>query len=172
LSRKGRGIAGRAVTGPEEGYVSEAGTTTRAAEAADRSGGDGHVPDKPPSYTIKQVSEKTSLPPHVLRYYENEGLLPGVARSRNGMRRYSDNDLEWLALICCLKNTGMSIKQIKNFVELSVEGDRTLKERCELLRDHKRHVEDQIREMRKHLEKVTWKIDHFTRQYEKYAETL
>ncbi|MDR2747447.1 MAG: MerR family transcriptional regulator [Treponema sp.] len=147
--------------------MSEAGTG--AVKAAEKSGTAGHSPEKPPSYTIKQVSEKTSLPPHVLRYYENEGLLPGVERSRNGIRRYSDNDLEWLALICCLKNTGMSIKQIKNFVELSVRGEETLKERCELLREHKRHVEDQIGEMRKHLEKVTWKIDHFTRQYEKYA---
>jgi DNA-binding transcriptional MerR regulator len=128
--------------------------------------------DKPLSYTIKQVSEKTSLPPHVLRYYENEGLLPSVARSRNGIRRYSENDLEWLGLICCLKNTGMPIKQIKNFVELSVKGDRTLKERCELLREHKRNVEEQMKEMQKHLEKVTRKIEHFTRQYEKYTEMV
>jgi DNA-binding transcriptional MerR regulator len=146
--------------------LSEAGIKTGAAK---RSGKTGDSPEKPPFYTIKQVSEQTTLPPHVLRYYENEGLLPGVMRSRNGVRRYSDGDLEWLALICCLKNTGMSIKQIKNFVELSVKGEETLKERCELLREHKRHVEDQIVEMRKHLEKVTWKIDHFTRQYEKYA---
>ncbi|GHU69044.1 MerR family transcriptional regulator [Spirochaetia bacterium] len=120
-------------------------------------------------FTIKQVSEKTSLPPHVLRYYESEGLLPGVARSRNGIRRYSENDLEWLGLICCLKNTGMSIKQIKNFVELSMDGDPTLKQRCELLREHKKIVEDQIEEMHKHLEKVTKKIEHFTREYERYT---
>jgi DNA-binding transcriptional MerR regulator len=118
-------------------------------------------------FTIKQVSEKTGLPPHVLRYYENEGLLPYVERSRNGIRRYSEGDLEWLGLICCLKNTGMSIKQIKSFVELSLEGEQTLKQRCDLLLEHKRHVEEQIQEMHKHLEKVTCKIDHFTREYER-----
>ncbi|MDR2743068.1 MAG: MerR family transcriptional regulator [Treponema sp.] len=117
-------------------------------------------------FTIKQVSEKTNLPPHVLRYYENEGLLPSVGRSRNGIRRYTEDDLEWLALIRCLKNTGMSIKQIKNFVELSVQGDGTLLERCGLLREHKTAVESQIAEMQKHLEKVTCKIEYFTRQYE------
>jgi DNA-binding transcriptional MerR regulator len=117
-------------------------------------------------FTIKQVSEKTNLPPHVLRYYESEGLLPSVGRSRNGVRRYTSDDLEWLALICCLKNTGMSIKQIKNFVELSQQGDGTLLERCGLLREHKAAVENQIAEMQKHLEKVTCKIDYFTRQYE------
>ncbi|MDR1899561.1 MAG: MerR family transcriptional regulator [Treponema sp.] len=119
-------------------------------------------------FTIKQVSEKTSLAPHVLRYYENEGLLPGVSRSRNGTRRYSESDLEWIGLICCLKNTGMSIKQIKNFVELSVEGDGTLKARCDLLKEHRKAVEAQIGELRKHLEKVTCKIDHFTREYKRY----
>jgi DNA-binding transcriptional MerR regulator len=117
-------------------------------------------------FTIKQVSEKTSLPPHVLRYYESEGLLPSIGRSRAGIRRYTEDDLEWLALIRCLKNTGMSIKQIKNFVELSVQGDSTLLERCGLLREHKTAVENQMAEMQKHLEKVTCKIDYFTRQYE------
>jgi DNA-binding transcriptional MerR regulator len=120
------------------------------------------------AFTIKQVSEKTALPPHVLRYYENEGLLPSIARSRNGIRRYSDNDLEWLGLICCLKNTGMSIKQIRNFVNLSMEGDKTLKRRIDLLLEHKKTVEGQIEEMQKYLEKVTRKIDYFSGQYKKY----
>ena len=119
-------------------------------------------------YTIKQISEKTSLAPHVLRYYEHEGLLPSVGRSRSGIRRYSEHDLEWLGLICCLKNTGMSIKQIKNFVELSVAGDKTLKQRCELLGEHKKTVEAQIQEMQKHLLKVTHKIEKFTKQYKEY----
>jgi DNA-binding transcriptional MerR regulator len=120
------------------------------------------------TFTIKQVSEKTSLAPHVLRYYEHEGLLPSVGRSRSGIRRYSENDLEWLGLICCLKNTGMSIKQIKHFVKLSMDGDKTLKQRCELLREHKKNVEVQIQEMKKYLQKVTRKIEKFTKQYEEY----
>jgi DNA-binding transcriptional MerR regulator len=120
-------------------------------------------------YTIKQVSEKTSLAPHVLRYYEHEGLLPSVGRSRSGIRRYSESDLEWLGLICCLKNTGMPIKQIKNFVELSAAGDKTLKQRCQLLEEHKKNVETQIQEMQKYLRKVTHKIEKFTNQYKEHA---
>ncbi|GHV70614.1 putative HTH-type transcriptional regulator [Spirochaetia bacterium] len=120
-------------------------------------------------FSIKQVSEKTGLQPHVLRYYENEGLLPGVSRSRNGIRRYTEQDLEWINLICCLKNTGMSIKQMHDFVELSLAGDKTLKRRCDLLREHKKIVEAQIVEMNDHLQKVICKIERFTAQYEKYA---
>jgi DNA-binding transcriptional MerR regulator len=58
----------------------------------------------------------------------------------------------------------MSIKQIKNFVELSVEGDTTLQQRCELLREHKKNVEAQILEMQKHLQKVTHKIEYFSKK--------
>ena len=119
-------------------------------------------------YSIKQVSEKTALKAHVLRYYEKEGLLPNVNRSKSGIRKYSEDDLEWLGLICCLKNTGMSIKQIKDFVALSMQGGKTLKQRCEMLIEHKKSVEKQIEEMQVHLEKVSWKIGYFTEQYEQY----
>ena len=120
------------------------------------------------NYSIAEVAEKTKLKPYVLRYYEREGLLPNVNRSDSGIRLYTEDDLEWLGLICCLKNTGMSIKQIKHFVELSMQGGQTLKQRCELLVEHKKAVEAQIEEMQGHLRKVAWKINHFTRQYENY----
>lgn len=123
-------------------------------------------------YSIKQVSEKTALKSHVLRYYEKEGLLPSVGRSENGTRRYSQDDLEWLGLVCCLKNTGMTIKQIRSFVELSAQGDSTLRQRCEMLREHRRNVEMQIEEMQQHLKKVTRKIEHFSAQCERYEQGL
>ena len=119
-------------------------------------------------YTVKQVSEKTNLAAHVLRYYEKEGLLPQVGRSKSGIRHYSEDDLEWLGLICCLKNTGMSIKQIKDFVDLSIEGDATLKQRCEMLQEHKNNVEAQIRDMQQYLTKVSHKIAFYSARYDAY----
>ncbi|CUH97621.1 hypothetical protein P22_3753 [Propionispora sp. 2/2-37] len=121
-------------------------------------------------YSIKQISEKTNLSAHVLRYYEKEGLLPNVERSKSGIRHYSEDNLEWIGLICCLKKTGMSIKQIREFVELSTQGNQTLKCRCEMLIDHKKHVEEQIQELYRHLEKVCHKIDYFSAQYQKHME--
>ncbi|CUX54211.1 HTH-type transcriptional regulator AdhR [Clostridium sp. C105KSO15] len=119
-------------------------------------------------YTIKQVSERTNLSAHVLRFYEKEGLLSNIDRSKSGIRSYSEDDLEWLGLICCLKNTGMSLKQIKEFMDLSAEGKKTLKQRCDILIEHKKNVEAQIQEMHKHLDKVSHKIDHYTKQYNEY----
>ena len=120
-------------------------------------------------YTVKAMAEKSKLSPHVLRYYEKEGLLPHVKRTKGGIRHYSDEDLEWLGLICCLKNTGMSIKQIRDFVDLSLQGEETLKDRCEMLIEHRHEVEAHIKEMNRHLEVVDHKIAYFSNQYKEFV---
>ena len=121
-------------------------------------------------YTIQEVCEKTGLSPHTLRYYEKEGLLTGVSRSRGGFRQYSDEDLEGLGLICCLKNTGMSLQEIARFVQLTHEGEHTLKQRVELLREHRESVIARMAEMQRYLDKVTWKLDFFSGKLKEYEE--
>ena len=119
-------------------------------------------------YSIQEVSKKTGLTAHTLRYYEKEGLLSGVERTQGGFRQYTDEDLERLGLICCLKNTGMSIQEIARFVQLTHEGDHTLEERVELLRAHRERVLGRMAEMQKHLDKVTWKLNFFTEKLRAY----
>ena len=119
-------------------------------------------------YTIQDVSEKTGLTAHTLRYYEKEGLLTGVERSRGGFRQYSDEDLERLGLICCLKNTGMSLQEIARFVALTNEGEQTLRERVEMLREHRESVIARMDEMQRYLDKVTWKLNFFSGKLKEY----
>ena len=103
---------------------------------------------------------------------KKERLLPGVSRTRGGIRQYSEEDLEALGLICCLKNTGMSLADIARFMELTRQGDQTLGERCELLKRHREAVLAKMAEMQRHLEKVTWKIDHFTNLLDEYRRSV
>ena len=121
-------------------------------------------------YSIQDVSKKTGLSAHTLRYYEKEGLLTHVERSPGGFRQYSDGDLEELGLICCLKNTGMSLQEITRFVTLTHEGEQTLKERVELLREHRENVIARMAEMQKYLDKVTWKLNFFSEKLRAYEE--
>lgn len=121
-------------------------------------------------YSIQDVSNKTGLSTHTLRYYEKEGLISGVERSQGGFRQYTDEDLERLGLIRCLKNTGMSIQEIARFVQLTHEGDHTLEERVELLREHRERVLERMAEMQEHLDKVTWKLNFFTEKLKAYEE--
>lgn len=121
-------------------------------------------------YSIQEVSKKTGLSTHTLRYYEKEGLITGVERSRGGFRQYADEDLEALGLVCCLKNTGMSLQEILRFVQLTRSGDHTLKERVSLLQEHRENVLKRIAEMQKHLDKVTWKLNYFSEKLKEYEE--
>ena len=121
-------------------------------------------------YSIQDVSNKTGLSTHTLRYYEKEGLISGVERSQGGFRQYTDEDLERLGLIRCLKNTGMSIQEIARFVQLTHEGDHTLEERVELLREHRERVLERMAEMQEHLDKVTWKLNFFTEKLRAYEK--
>ena len=121
-------------------------------------------------YTIQEVSRKTGLSAHTLRFYEKEGLLGLVERSPSGIRQYSDADLELLGGICCLKNTGMSLQEITRFVQLTHEGDQTLAERVELLREQRESVLARMNEMQEYLEKVTWKLNYFSEKLRAYEE--
>ena len=123
-------------------------------------------------YTIHEACEKTGLTAHTLRYYEKEGLLPNVGRSTGGYRQYSDEDLETLGMICCLKKTGLLLSDIARFMELTREGDQTLRERCEMLKRHKEVVLGRMSEMERHLEKVTHKLDHFSRMLSEYERGM
>ena len=119
-------------------------------------------------YSIQEVSAKTGLSAHTLRYYEKEGLLSQVERTPGGFRQYTEEDLEALGLICCLKNTGMSLQEISCFVQLTRQGDRTLEERVEMLRRHRESVIERMNEMQKYLEKVTWKLNFFSEKLRAY----
>ena len=119
-------------------------------------------------YTIRDVSKKTGLSAHTLRYYEKEGLISGVERSQGGFRQYTDEDLESLGLICCLKNTGMSLQEMARFVKLTREGEHTLRERVEMLREHRESVIRRMSEMQRYLDKVTWKLNFFSEKLQAY----
>ena len=121
-------------------------------------------------YSIQEVCNKTGLTAHTLRYYEKEGLLTHVSRSSGGFRQYSDEDMEWLGLICCLKNTGMSLQEIARFVQLAHEGNGTLEERVKLLKDHREKLIARMEEMQKYLDKITWKVNFFSGKLAEYQK--
>ena len=118
-------------------------------------------------YSIAEVAEKTHLTAHTLRYYEKEGLLPFVDRSDSGNRDFKTKDLEWLELICCLKNTGMPIKKIKEYIELCLKGDDTIDVRRQIFINHREEVIEQIEELNKNLDKINGKISYYDGAYKK-----
>ncbi len=112
------------------------------------------------SYTISKVAKDTGLEAYTLRFYEKEGII-NPRRTEGGIRYFSDDDLERLSMICCLKRTGMPLKDIKRYFDLVEKGEDTLEERIEMFVERKKHVLNEIEELQSHLETVNWKINYY-----------
>lgn len=108
-------------------------------------------------HTISEAAERLGIAPSTLRYYDKEGLLPFVERTKGGIRMFSDSDLEWLSVIGCLKKTGMPLKDIRAFVLMALEGDGTVGERLALIEKQRESVERQIAELREVLRILDFK---------------
>src|SRR5690349_5701053 len=101
--------------------------------------------------TIQQVAEITGLSVFTLRYYERIGLIHRIRRHKNSHRRYSMDDISWIDFLNKLRATGMSIQQMQAYSELQRQGDITLAERVEMLRQHREKVETHVSELQEHL---------------------
>ncbi|NUR50012.1 MAG: MerR family transcriptional regulator [Hamadaea sp.] len=112
------------------------------------------------SYTPAEAVELTGFSIHTLRYYERIGLLGDVSRTSGGRRVFSDDDLGWLDVLRCLRDTGMPISQLRRYCDLARTGEGTLAERLSLLEEHSREVEERMELLRRqyeHLqEKIAW----------------
>lgn len=112
-------------------------------------------------YTIQEVSKKVHISAHTLRYYERAGILPPIQRGQNGNRLYSDADIEWIAMVYCLRSTEMPISLIKRYVELSYGGDKTIAERHQIMFNHEQRIAKRAAELNRFLKQVTEKIKYY-----------
>ncbi|RGL33098.1 MerR family transcriptional regulator [Paenibacillus polymyxa] len=109
-------------------------------------------------YSIKEVEIRSGLPASTLRYYEKEGILPDVGRDEGGRRVYTEKQMDWIRFLMAMKDTGMTIEEIKAYLELNVKGEATIQERRDFLVAHKKKVEEQMAQTQRNLEKVIQKI--------------
>ena len=118
--------------------------------------------------TIRELSTATGVSAHTLRYYEKAGLMPPVERRPNGHRRYDPGHVFWVAFLCRLRATGMTIAEIREYAALANAGDSTLAERQRLLGEHREKLLGRIAELEDSLELLDLKLAFY---YERRAGT-
>ena len=123
-------------------------------------------------YRIADVAKMTGLSAYTLRYYEKEGLLPFVERTASGIRDFNEQDLEWITIITCLKNTGMPIRDIRTFLQWCAEGDSTLDQRLAMFTEHKKRAEKKLRELERSMERINHKIWYYTKAVQAGTEAI
>lgn len=111
-------------------------------------------------YTIGQVSQMFGLPISTLRYYDKEGLFPGIQRS-SGVRQFSEQELEALRVIECLKKSGLEIRDIRQFMEWCAQGSQTCPQRRALLLRQKAAAEAEIARMNRARDMLTYKCWYY-----------
>lgn len=108
-------------------------------------------------YTVGEMAKLLDVAPSTLRYYDKEGLLPFVERSSNGIRVFKDKDYEWLKVIGCLKKSGLSLKDIKDYIYMALEGDQSIEDRLALFEKQRERVKQQMAELQETLDMVEYK---------------
>lgn len=117
--------------------------------------------------TIKEVSEKYAVSQDTLRYYERIGLIPPVARTAGGIRNYTESDIGCVETAVCMRNAGVPIEALIEYVKLYQEGDATFEARRQLLQEQYDHLEEQKQQIEQTMNRLQYKIS----RYEKALET-
>lgn len=108
-------------------------------------------------YSMKEACKKTGLTYDALKFYCNEGLVPNVKRDKNNYRVFDDNDIGWIKSLSCLKNCGMSILEMKEYLKLCLDGKGTIPERQEILNLKLRELKNKINEIQESIDYINWK---------------
>ncbi len=111
-------------------------------------------------YSIGEVSKMFNLPVSTLRYYDKEGLFPNMQRV-SGIRKFSDNEIEAIRVIECLKKSGLEIKEIKQFMEWCSEGPSTYEKRKALFEERRKAVEKEMQQLQKTLDMLAFKCWYY-----------
>ncbi len=111
--------------------------------------------------TISDVSEKFQMNKDTLRYYEKIGLIGNINKNSSGHRVYTEQDLLRIECIINLKKAGLSLEKIKNYIELSNKGNKTVNERLEILLYEKEKLNNHISELEKAMKYIDYKINNY-----------
>lgn len=111
--------------------------------------------------TIKEVSEKYSVSQDTLRYYERVGMIPPVTRTSGGMRDYQEEDLKWLELALCMRNAGLPVEAMIEYLKLFQQGDETISARLELLTAQRDMLVAKKTEIENTLKRLNYKISKY-----------
>ena len=112
-------------------------------------------------YTVGEMARMLHVPASTLRYYDKQGLLPFVERSPGGIRVFKDSDFEWLRIIECMKKAGMSLKDIRIYIELAMQGDSTIDARLAMFRRQQDTLRAQMQQLQDTMQVLEYKCWYY-----------
>lgn len=124
------------------------------------------------AYTIIEVERKTGIPSRTLRFWADKGIFPYVEKDKNGVRYFSEKDLQWVIWVDCYRQIGMSIKDLKDYIALCVKGKSTAKERLEIILNLKEKTLEDMQKLQIILEKLNFKVNYYEKMIKENKDEL
>lgn len=112
-------------------------------------------------YTMMQVCKEADLTYQTLKFYCNEGLIPNVQRDKNNRRIFNERSLKWIKDLVCLKKCGMSIQEMKEYLNLCLQGASTIPQRKEMLTLKQEALRASVRNLEDSIAYIDWKQNFY-----------
>lgn len=111
--------------------------------------------------TIGEVCEKYGITADTLRYYEKVGVIPVVNRTKRGIRDYGEDDIRWVENAICMRNAGLPVEMLIEYVRLFREGDSTIQARRDLLMEARKEIAAQLEKYQQAMDRLDFKISRY-----------
>ena len=108
-------------------------------------------------FTMKEVCKQVNMPYETLKFYCNKGLVPNVKRDNNNYRIFDENDVAWIKSLICLKNCGMSIQEMKEYLDFCLDGPSTIPQRKIILDKKREELLGKVSVLQKSIDYIDWK---------------
>ena len=112
-------------------------------------------------YSMKQTCEMVGMSYETLKFYCNQGLIPNVKRDKNNYRIFSENNIAWINSLACLKNCGMSIAEMKDYLELCLQGPSTIPQRQQILIKKRKDLLEKQKKLQESIDYIDWKQNFY-----------
>ena len=112
-------------------------------------------------YTMMQVCKETNMTYQALKFYCNEGLIPNVKRDKNNRRIFDEKDVKWIKDLVCLKKCGMSIQEMKEYLNLGLQGETTIPQRKIMLKNKQEALQASIQMLKASVDYIDWKQNFY-----------
>ena len=112
-------------------------------------------------YSMKQTCQMVGMPYETLKFYCNKGLIPNVQRDKNNYRIFTDKNVAWIKSLACLKGCDMSIKEMKEYLDLCLEGQSTIPKRKEILATKKQQLLEKMQKLQESIDYIDWKQNFY-----------
>ena len=112
-------------------------------------------------YTMMQVCRELDMTYQTLKFYCNEGLVPNVKRDKNNRRVFDERDVKWIHDLICLKKCGMGIQEMRDYLELCLQGESTILQRKEMLSKKQSALRESLKDLEESIAYIDWKQNFY-----------